>query len=371
MRKFSRRRALIFAGAAALAIAVLLTACAKESSTGDEKVYKIYYINEGEDQVKETDFTPVSDSFDGILTELLYELKTPPAGKKLKSALPEGVEVNGYQMGIDELTLDFNAAYLSMTNTREVLLRCCYVQTLLKLPDVVRVRFTVDGQTLSGRDGEEIGPMGPSTFVLAENGINSYQYETLGLYFPNEDGSLVSREMRNIYYSSNLVTQQLVVEQIIQGPVNSRLTPVALQSVKINDVSISDDTCVVDLDETFNTVPPGCRADAETCLYAFVNTLCDTCDVEKVRFKINGRSDVRFRGEISLDEDFERNAEIIEPSGSAEIFGGVVVSDDTGTGGELYESEKEEDDGDGGKGQSDAAAGLGIDPSIAGTGGEN
>ena len=346
-----------------IAVFAFAAGCGRKTETGDEKVYTVYYINNEETQLIEASYTPTAGDFAGIVEELFTQFAQAPSGRKnIKSALPEGVAIKGYQMGIDEMTVDFNAAYLGLTNTREVLLRSGLVLTLLQLGDVMRVRFTVDGQALSDRYGEEIGAMNANTFVVANGGgINSYQYLTVGLYFPNQEGALVCREMRNVFYSSNLITEHLIVEEIIKGPNNTMLTRVADPAVKINDVSISGKVCTIDLDGAFNNVPQGSQADPEICLYAFVNSICDNCDVDIVRFRIDGKSDVRFRGEISLDRDFERRADIIEVSGSAEIFGGVVVSDDEdapqSAAGDAQAQEGAEASGAADKAASDADAG--------------
>ena len=85
---------------------------------------------------------------------------------------------------------------------------------------------------------------------------------------------MVSRETRNVFYSSNLITEELIVEQIIRGPANDNLQPVADPSVTINSVDISRGICEIDLGSSFNQVPTGCTADPEICLYAFVNAIC-------------------------------------------------------------------------------------------------
>ena len=136
---------------------------------------------------------------------------------------------------------------------------------------------------------------------------------TLNLYFSNAAGDKVVKEMRNVFYSSNLITEKVIAEQIIRGPVNEKLLPVADPSVIIRSIKISRNICVIDLDSKFNE-DPGNGVDPETCLYAFVNAICDACDVEGVQFKIEGETNVRFRGQVTLDQIFQRNADIIETS---------------------------------------------------------
>ena len=304
-----------------LMIALCLCGCDRimgtDSASSDETEYTIYYTNLEGTRLEERSYAPQSESFDGIMTELLEQFQNPP-DTDVSSALPLGVEINECTMGIDELQVDFNAAYLGISNVQEVLLQAGLVKTLVQLPGVMRVRFTVDGQPLTDDDGYEVPAMNENTFIDTRGeGINSYHYVTLNLYFGNETGDKIARETRNVYYSSNLIMEQLIVEQIIRGPVNDQLQAVVDPGVGINQVSISGNICEIDLDDTFNQVPEGSSVDPETCLYAFVNAIVDACDVEGVQFKINGETDVRFRNQVNLDQVFERNGDIIDADGSS------------------------------------------------------
>lgn len=314
-----------------LFLCLCLCGCGKKAESGqstqDNKAYTIYYVNLAGTKLVEKSYTPVSDRFDGILTELLNEFENPPAAD-ISSAMPLGVSINGYTMGVDNLQVDFNAAYLGISNVQEVLLRAGLVKTLLQLPGVLRVTFTVDGQPLMDSNGQEISAMNEDTFVDSqENGINSYHYVTLNLYFSNAAGDKVVKEMRNVFYSSNLIMEKVIVEQIIRGPVNARLLPVADSSVSVRNVKISKGVCVIDLDEKFNTAPNN-SVEPETALYAFVNAICDACDVRGVQFRINGESEVRFRGQVSLDQVFERDANMIEASGVSEPLTEIFLDEE-------------------------------------------
>lgn len=311
-----------------LLIALALGGCGRDSGTKDStKGYKIYYTNLTGTRLVEKEYVPSSDRFDGILSELLAEF-TNPAYSDVISAMPLGVSINSYTMGVDDLLVDFNASYLGISNVQEVLLRAGLVKTLVQLPGVARVRLTVDGQPLRDSDGREVAAMNEDTFIDNQgNGINSYHYVTLNLYFSNATGDKVVKEMRNVFYSSNLIMEKVIVEQIIHGPANEKLLPVVDPSVLVKNVQISKDICIIDLDSKFNTVPGNGVVEPETCLYAFVNAICDACDVEGVQFRIEGESDVRFRGQINLDQVFYRDADIIEATGVSEPLAEIFLDE--------------------------------------------
>lgn len=334
-RQFFRgRRQSLFWGIFALfAIALVLWGCQKAQTSHEDDsapvqgTYKIFYKNRaGTELVRET-YTPSHEDFEGILRELLMAFQKP-AKSDVLSALPAEVRINSTTIGISELDVDFSPEYLSLTSVDEILLRAGLSRTLLQMPGVDMIRFTVDSQPLQ-RDGVDVGPMTADTFIVPYGGaINSYRYLEIPLYFSNAAGDRVVLEMRNIYFSTNLITERLVAEQIIDGPQNGNLQPVVDKSVLIRSATIKNGICTIDFSSSVNNVPAGSSVDPETALYAFVNAICDACKdqgVTGVRFQIEGESEVRFRSQVNLDQVFSRNGDLIESSSVSENEGNAVI----------------------------------------------
>ena len=215
-------------------------------------------------------------------------------------------------MGVDNLTMDFNAEYLAMTNVQEILLRAALVRTLVRLPGIVNVSVTVDGQTLTEDDGSPVGPMNEETFIdTGGSGINSYHYVTLELFFPQKNGKKLERETRSVFYSSNLILEKVIAEEIISGPKdqNSYLRVTGTEA-SVKNIWIDGDICTLDLDEDFNKTYDE-AVDPEIALYSFVNSICEICDVKGVQFEIEGNVDIRFRDEVNLGQIFEYNPDVI------------------------------------------------------------
>ncbi len=303
---------------------------AEKDSTADG-VYSIYYLNpEGTALVRQS-YKAVSEDFEGRLSELLTAFMTSDSAK-YRSALPEGVKINSTTTGISEIGVDFSAEYLSLDSISEILLRGALVSTLLGLKGVDTVRFTVDSQALMIND-EEVGAMTKDTFIVPDgNSINSYRFETLVLYFPNADGSKLIQELRTIYYSTNVNTERMAVEQLIKGPDNPNLIMLATQGVLINNITVDGEVCTVDFSEEVNNIPFADNPTGpETVLYAFANSIIDSCEdgkIEGVRFLIDGSQEERFRGEVNLDQTFGRNADLIDTSGSSVQNQGTVVDEE-------------------------------------------
>ena len=324
-------------GAAVLLTLCMLLACvlsgcsakAGEDQPEGKKTgnYRIYYMNADGTQLQYEHYKPESQDFEGILKELLTQFCTSPKEKEI-TALPDSVKINSTAIGISEIGVDFSSGYLSLSKPQELLLRAALVETLVQLPGVDTVRFTVEGQPLT-LNGAEVGAMNKDTFIVPDgDAINSYRTLELPLYFSSQDGRKLVKENRKIYYSSNINTERIVAEQIISGPKDDSLLPVTGSSVIVLAARIKGDTCLIDFSSAVNDLPAAdSPVQPETAIYAFVNAICEACadeGVNGVRFTIEGRSDKRFRGQVNLDQTFTPDADIVEQAGSGEEAGVLV-----------------------------------------------
>ena len=279
-----------------------------------EGTFWIYYSNQEGTELIRKDFRPESKDFEGILKEVVDAFQKAPS-TDVRSALPQEVKILSTMTGINEVDVDFSAEYLSLDTISEILLRGALVRTLLYLPGVDTVRFTVESQSLVIGE-EEIGPMTEDTFIIPTgNGINSYRKRELILYYPFGDGTSVVRQNKTSYYSSNVNTERLVIEEMLKKPQGEDLLPVAVEGTLVQDVSVSNGYCIVDFSEEINNAPAGeVIANPETVLYAFANAIIDSCTEDRitgVRFRIKGSTDIRFRDQVNLDQVFSRNADVI------------------------------------------------------------
>lgn len=300
-----------------LLLFLLMAGCRQEQKE-KEGEYKIYYVDAEGIRLREASYVPKARTFEEIMDELANELADSPP--EYVSVLKNGVKIKGYTRGIDALRIDFSQEYYSQTNIEEVLLRAAVVKTFSQVPGVMKVMITVEGQQLVDTDGRAVAAMDADDFINTKGGeINSYQNAVLSLYFVNRQTGRLERETRFLHYSSNMVLENVVAEQLIKGPDSRELQPVFVDTAKVLDVQVQDGICTIDLDQSVNTEPPESAADAETALYALVNSICDTCDeVSGVRIRIEGVGNVLFRDEISLDHVFAINLENTASDGKIE-----------------------------------------------------
>ena len=159
--------------------------------------------------------------------------------------------------------------------------------------------------------GTAVGIMTADTFIEnAGNEINAYEKVDLRLYFANEEGNLLVEEsQRNVVYNSNIAMEKLVVEKLIEGPKAEGSYPTINPTTKIISVTVKDGICYVNLDEAFQNQPYNVTSDVT--IYSITNSLVELPNVNKVQISIKGESNISYRENVSLNNVFERNLDLL------------------------------------------------------------
>ena len=142
---------------------------------------------------------------------------------------------------------------MNMDTVEEVLCRAAVVRTMTQIDGVDCVTFYVDDEPLKDARGTIIGSMNQESFI--ENPgeqINSIQNTTLTLYFANEEGDGLVKEVReDVYYSGNISLEKLIMEQLLEGPEQDGMKSALPEGTKLLTVSVVDGVCYVSLDDRF------------------------------------------------------------------------------------------------------------------------
>ena len=275
----------------------------------DEEGLMVYYLNAAMDdivyrRVKVQDDVNV-DPLQMVDFLLMQMFETDLSQDQLFSAMPKGIGIENRIISDNVLTLDFNEAYLNMTNVEEILLRASLVLTMIQIPDVTSVVFTVNGNPLTDSTGKEIGAMNASNFVnilLNEEGMLKQETD-LTIYYTDETGTkLIPSKAHFTISNSNSSMEEYIVQQIKSGPDPEKdgLYRTMDPDVEILSVVTSEDVCYVNLGSNFleQEQPVG----DDILIYSIVNSLCLLDYVSSVQFLINGSSEVTLHTVVDLSE---------------------------------------------------------------------
>lgn len=307
MSKLKKR----FSCAVILVVMLLLAACGREEQPQAGTAYKIYYVNNDETKIINQQYFTESADTETLFEELTGQLQTKSEKMEYQAPLAEDFSILGHVLDSGLLTVDFDEKYKELWGTREILIRAAIVRTLVQIPDVERITFTVAGEPLVDGSGTAVGIMTADTFIEnAGNEINAYEKVDLRLYFANEEGNLLVEEsQRNVVYNSNIAMEKLVVEKLIEGPKAEGSYPTINPTTKIISVTVKDGICYVNLDEAFQNQPYNVTSDVT--IYSITNSLVELPNVNKVQISIKGESNISYRENVSLNNVFERNLDLL------------------------------------------------------------
>ena len=282
--------------------------CGEEQT---ESRYHIEYLSKDNSRLVKVEYEPVATDTDGLIGEFLGVLCSDAENVEYKKPIPGDVTILSYSLDGVILTLRFHENYSRMSAVEEVLCRAAIVRTMTQIEGVDCVAFYIGEAPLTDAKGNLVGSMTPDSFV--ENPgehINSIQNTTLTLYFSNESGDALVKEVREeVYYSSNISMEKLVMEQLLEGPVTAGAKAAVPEGTKLMSVSVADGVCFVSLDETFRN--QDYRVNEAIVIYSIVDSLSELSNVSKVQISVKGDTSGVYRDSFAMSDIYERNLDYV------------------------------------------------------------
>ncbi len=291
-----------------LLLVAMLTSCSDGNKVVNklDNEYHVYYLDSKSSGIVSETYVPLGSTKEQLVTELLDALQTDPSNMVYKRALPEDVTIRDYSFVNDQLILNFDTKYSELKEIPEVLCRATIVKTLCQIPGIDFVMFNVNGQPLIDTNGVQMGLMTAEFFIENTGAETNYN---VTLYFANETGDLLKKTTRNILYTGTSSIEELVINQIINGPTEIGLYTTVPVGTTLLNVSTKEGICYVDLNEKLLEKLPD--VSEEIAIYSIVNSLTELPGINKVQFRINGQQVESFQN-ISFGVLFERNLTINE-----------------------------------------------------------
>ncbi len=293
-----------------LFMVLLLCGCMRDGSGSKEGEYTLYYTNvEATGLMRET-YDAQGETPEALIVELLDALNKEPKDNTHFLLLSDVVRVESYEYDGTQVILNMSAAYSEMPKTKEVLVRAGLVRTLVQIDGVDSVQILIAGIPLKNSKGNEIGPMREKTFI-EDSGkeINTYKSTSIQLYFTNEEGNRLVSEKRSLYYSSNVLLEQIVVEQLIKGPKTADHYPTLPATSSVLSVTTVDNICYVNLNKAF--IEQALSVQQEIPIYSIAQSLIENCNVEKVQIAVEGETELIFRESMQLHKFYEKNNALV------------------------------------------------------------
>ncbi len=292
-------------------VMVCLSGCFMNSDQEEypEDSYRIYYLNPNGTKLQPYEYKTSTVETEQLVDTLMQMFLKVPDDVDALPALDSKIEFESFRLVDGILNLYFDNNYSGMHSHREILCRAALSKTFTQLPGVEYISIFVGDQPLLDGNQNPVGPISGSEFIESIGDVNSYEKATLTLYFADESGQYLIPETREVVHDINTSLERIVIDELIQGPMIIGLQPVLQSDVKVISVSITDNVCYINFDNSFlnNTLEVG----AEIPIYSIVNSISEVSKANKIQISVNGVQDNVFRESVSLNTLFERNLDYI------------------------------------------------------------
>lgn len=283
--------------------AVMLSGCSSSQGTEEDvtiagRLYLLYRVENNEFYTADY-YSEITDAA-ALVEELIHEL-----------GLDSGsICVTNSNVANGVAYIYFNGNYTAMDTVYEVLFRASVVKTMAQADAVNYVYFYVENKPLTYLNGQIVGLMAAEDFIAdSDRDLNSLSWTTLTLYFADADGQKLVENKIDAAYSRTMPLENIVMEQIIQGPEGEEGYAVFPQDVKVLGTSVRDDICYVNFDVSFAEIKTEIPFDV--AMYAVINSLCELTGINRVQFQLNSDSHVEVNG-FSFDSIYRRNLDYLE-----------------------------------------------------------
>lgn len=290
---------------------LFLFSCSKKVEIEkDEKIYKIYYLDTDISSIKAINYVSHSEDVDELIKELMNEITSIPKNENVILPLEERVTFMGYERKENVLYLDFDTNYSLMNQVREILVRAALVKTFTQIKGIEFIGIRSNSKAITDANNNPLPIFYASEFLDTIVDINSFEKRLVTLYFADDKLEALVPEKREIIYNINNKLEKNVIDELIKGPNKDGLRFLLNSELYINNLSIKDNTCYIDFDESVIAFLN--KTSAELFIYSIVNTVSEIGIVNKVQFSINGNNEYKFLSGIEISKAFDRNLDYIK-----------------------------------------------------------
>ncbi len=208
--------------------------------------------------------------------------------------------------------INFTERFYSLSESKRVLCISGMVYTLTELDFLKNVYFYVN-------DKPVVNSIGDASERYNRNNVannpsldpEKRDRQFVTLYFTDARQRSLIPEERSIEIKQSQTIEYQIVEQIIQGPLDSSLVPTVAADIKIRDIKTEEGICYVNL--SADVTAKHTTASAELlAVYSVVDSLTDLDYVKKVQFLVEGEKVNEFKGRVDISKTVSRDESLID-----------------------------------------------------------
>ncbi len=131
------------------------------------------------------------------------------------------------------------------------------------------------------------------------------------VYFLDPDKEVLTGEDRLLVLGPAEEMSLAIMKALIEGPEEEGHLPVMPRDTKLIDVRVDQGICSVDLSSEFQINHEGTELLEKLTVYAIVNSLTESGEIDKVQILIEGKQVETYKAYLALDHLLERDESLI------------------------------------------------------------
>ena len=280
-----------------LCVSILLSACSGPKTAGPDV---FYYPSSTHGQI-DTFFVPESRELpkNAGLEELLDLYCAGPVTTSLAHSLPSNARVLSSSVEEGVLNLHFSRELSQISGVELTIAAGCLALTFLGRCDAHTLVLTAEGALLNG---ETAFRLTLADLNLQDNSPDRV-IQQFTIYYSSTDRRYLIGEEISIQVSSQKELPMLLLEQLLTSPETRGIRSPLPFGTQIENVTIEDGLCTVDLSQEFETRRFSSAYSQYLSLLSIVNTLTALPQIQRVEFTVEGNLLIRY-GSLSIDQPF-------------------------------------------------------------------
>jgi germination protein M len=139
------------------------------SESDDDSSIQVYFVNKnGSQLVSESRKILEGEDKQSTADELIEFMLEDPEDSDHMVAIPSEVVINNVVARNNIANIDFAVGYESLAKEKDVLCRAAIVKTLVQIPEIDYVEFSIGGKTMMDSDDTPIGSLTADSFIFSE-----------------------------------------------------------------------------------------------------------------------------------------------------------------------------------------------------------
>ena len=293
-----------------------LAGCQKEAEvqpTETGKVFHIFMYDTKAYDFVSREYPLIEGTNEENVKEIMARYEETKSEGDLKNPLSGAIKYTHLTITARTLTINLSSDYYQVTALEDVVFRTAMVRTFSELEDIDAVEFQIAGLPITDKSFAVISSKGTKDIVDSLADVTSEKdYKSLTVYYMDKETGKLTPMIEAIPVDPLKSLEENLVDYIFHETSRGNYISIIPEDVEVLAVNVDNNVCYINLSSSFTKHSTEKGVSGEHTIYGIVNAITELPNINKVQFLIEGEISEEFRGEIPLNQVFDRRLDLIQ-----------------------------------------------------------